>query len=90
MQDIYNILAGSIRKILDNWNSRDIQDFNSITDETFINYKKSISESIPELFDDNMNARLLTKSNLYNMKEHLLSFMDNCVNDKRYDIMLLT
>ena len=42
MQDIYNILAGSIRKILDNWNSRDIQDFNSITDETFINYKKSI------------------------------------------------
>ena len=90
MQDIYNILAGSIRKILDNWNSRDIQDFNSITDETFINYKKSISESITELFDDNMNARLLTKSNLYNMKEHLLSFMDNCVNYKRYDIMLLT
>lgn len=90
MQDIYNILAGSIRKILDNWNSRDIQDFNSITDEALINYKKSISESIPELFDDNMNARLLTKSNLYNMKEHLLSFMDKCVNDKRYDIMLLT
>lgn len=52
-----------------------------------INYKKSISESVPELFDDNMNARLLTKSNLYNMKEHLLSFMNKCVNDKRYDNM---
>lgn len=59
MQDIYNILAGSIRKILDNWNSRDIQDFNSITDETFINYKKSISESIPELFDDNYECEII-------------------------------
>lgn len=90
LQEIYNILAGSIRTIRDNMNDGELQKFNDIASSVIIDYKKHISKAVHKLFDDELNSRILMLSDLAEIEIPLISFMDKCNKEHEYELMLMT
>lgn len=90
MQKIYNILAKSIRQVLNNFDSNKIQKYTSISDEKRKEYKNIIYEEIPDLFTEKMNIKMIKSSQLYTISDCLEQLMIRCDNNKSYELMIMT